>query len=245
MFKQSVVDIISPFVNPSMVAQEALDIYEKRKRIDGSSELGSIVAALGSTITPGTIDFILKRKKFYDSQEKLGEGREVNQYGFTIAPGEVDFPAFFGLRRQKLNLSQGLGYNTGEHIKNMRKSKSIFSNKIRDFSVSDPDKVYDAYKKSQIEKLKHNQRLRTTVRAYKALGMDEGDMYRALIKEGALSPQVARDEFEEIILADKNKFRPDIIDPSLIRYSELGSKTPIPIDKIMELNKKLQNLKID
>ena len=54
--------------------------------------------------------------------------------------------------------------------------------------TASPDKVYDAYRKSQIEKLKHNQRLRTTVRAYKALGMDEGDMYRALIKEGALSP---------------------------------------------------------
>ena len=137
----------------------------------------------------------------------------------------------------------------------MRKSKSIFSNKVRDFSVNDPDKVYDAYRKSQIEKLKHNQRLRTTVRAYKALGMDEGDMYRALIKEGALSPQVARDEFEpmnahdwhlsQIIFADKNIFRPDMIDTSLIRYSEIGSKTPIPIDKIIELNRKLQNLKID
>ena len=70
-------------------------------------------------------------------------------------------------------------------------------------------------------------------------------MYRALIKEGALSPQVARDEFEEIIFADKNIFRPDMIDTSLIRYSEIGSKTPIPIDKIIELNRKLQNLKID
>ena len=245
IFALSLGNIISPFANPSMVAQEALDIYDQRKRIDGNSKLGSIALALGSTLTPGTLDFFLKRKKFYDSQEKLGEGREVNQYGFTIAPGEVDFPAFFGLRRQKLNLSQGLGYNTGEHIKNMRRSKGIFDNTVRDFSVSDPDKVYDAYRKSQIEKLKHNQRLRTTVRAYKALGMDEGDMYRALIKEGALSPQVARDEFEEIIFADKNIFRPDMIDTSLIRYSEIGSKTPIPIDKIIELNRKLQNLKID
>ena len=36
-----------------------------------------------------------------------------------------------------------------------------------------------------------------------------------------------------------------MIDTSLIRYSEIGSKTPIPIDKIIELNKKLQNLRID
>ena len=245
MFAQSVADIISPFANPSMVAQEALDIYEKRKRVDGSSELGSIVAALGSTITPGTVDFLLKRKKFYDSQEKLGEGREVNQYGFTIAPGEVDLPAFLGFRRQKLNLSQGLGYNTGEHIKNMRRSKSIFANKARDFSVDDPKEVFEAYKKSQKEKLKHNQRLRTTVKAYKALGMNEADMYKALIKEGALSPKVAQDEFEEIIFADKNIFRPDMIDESLIKFGKVGSKTPIPIDSIMKVYQVLQNNKID
>jgi LysM repeat protein len=245
IFAASLGNIISPFASPSMVAQEFMDIYDQRKRIDGNSKLGSLVVGLGSTLTPGTVDFFLKRKKFYDAQEKLGEGREVNQYGFTIAPGEVDLPAFLGFRRQKLNLSQGLGYNTGEHIKNMRRSKGIFDNKVRDFSVSDPDEVYDAYKKSQIEKLKHNQRLRTTVRAYKALGMNEEDMYKALIKEGALSPQVARDEFKDIILADKNIFRPDMVDTSSIRYSKLGSKTPIPLDKIMDLNRKLRNTKID
>ena len=245
MFATSLGNIISPFANPSMVAQEFMDIYDQRKRIDGNSKLGSLVVGLGSTLTPGTVDFFLKRKKFYDSQEKLGEGREVNQYGFTIAPGEVDFPAFIGFRRQKINLSQGLGYNTGEHIKNMRRSKSIFANKARDFSVDDPKEVFEAYKKSQKEKLKHNQRLRATVKAYKALGMNEADMYKALIKDGALSPKVAQDEFEEIIFADRNIFRPDMIDESLIKFGKVGSKTPIPIDSIMKVYRVLQNNKID
>ena len=244
-FNQALIDIVSPFANPSMVAQEALEIYEGRKRIDDSSTIGSIVKALGSTLTPGTIDLLLKRKKFYDSQEKLGEGREVNQYGFTIAPGEVDITAFLGFRRQRLNLSQGLGYNTGKHIKNMRRSKSIFSNKVRDFSVDDPADVLDAYKSSQKEKLKHAQRLRGVVGAYRDLGMSNADIYKALIKEGALSPKVAQDEFEEIILADENIFRPDMIDTSLIRFGELGSKTPIPLTEIIEFNRKLQNSKID
>jgi hypothetical protein len=245
IFAASLGNIISPFANPSMVAQEFMDIYDQRKRIDGNSKLGSLVVGLGSTLTPGTVDFFLKRKKFYDSQEKLGEGREVNQYGFTIAPGEVDFRAFMGFRRQKLNLSQGLGYNTGEHIKNMRRSKSIFANKARDFSVDDPKKVFEAYKKSQKEKLKHNQRLRATVKAYKALGMNEADMYKALIKDGALSPKVAQDEFEEIIFADRNIFRPDMIDESLIKFGKVGSKTPIPIDSIMKVYRVLQNNRID
>jgi LysM repeat protein len=245
IFAASLGNIISPFASPSMVAQEFMDIYDQRKRIDGNSKLGSLVVGLGSTLTPGTVDFFLKRKKFYDAQEKLGEGREVNQYGFTIAPGEVDLPAFLGFRRQKLNLSQGLGYNTGEHIKNMRRSKSIFANKARDFSVDDPKEVFEAYKKSQKEKLKHNQRLRTTVKAYKALGMNEADMYKALIKDGALSPKVAQDEFEEIIFADKNIFRPDMIDESLIKFGKVGSKTPIPIDSIMKVYRVLQNNKID
>ena len=75
--------------------------------------------------------------------------------------------------------------------------------------------------------------------------MNEADMYKALIKDGALSPKVAQDEFEEIIFADRNIFRPDMIDESLIKFSEVGSKTPIPIDSIMKVYRVLQNNKID
>ena len=127
----------------------------------------------------------------------------------------------------------------------MRKSKSIFTNKVRDYTIDDPKEVLDAYKTSQKEKLKHAQRLRGLVKAYKALGMEDVDIYKALIKEGALSPNVAKDEFREMILADKNIFRPDMVDTSIIRFSKKGSQTPIPLNSIMDLNRKLQNSKID
>ena len=36
-----------------------------------------------------------------------------------------------------------------------------------------------------------------------------------------------------------------MIDESLIKFSEVGSKTPIPIDSIMKVYRVLQNNKID
>ena len=245
LFNQALIDVVTPFASPSMIAQEFLEVYEGRKKLDDTTVAGSVLRGVLKSFEPGTITLLRKRKAFYDAQERRGEGREVNQYGFSIAPGEVDIPAFIGFRRQKVNLSQGVGLNTGKHIRNMRKSKSIFSNKVRDYTVDDSKEVLDAYKTSQKEKLKHTQRLRGLVKAYKSLGMEDVDIYKALIKEGALSPDVAKDEFKDIMLADKNIFTPDMVDTSLIRFSEIGSKTPIPIDKIIELNKKLQRSKID
>ena len=245
LFNQALIDVVTPFASPSMIAQEFLEVYEGRKKLDDTTVAGNVLRGLLKSFEPGTITFLRKRKDFYDAQERRGEGREVNQYGFSIAPGEVDIPAFIGLRRQKVNLSQGVGLNAGEHIRNMRKSKSIFTNKVRDYTIDDPKEVLDAYKTSQKEKLKHAQRLRGLVKAYKALGMEDVDIYKALIKEGALSPDVAKDEFREMILADKNIFRPDMVDTSTIRFSKKGSQTPIPLNSIMDLNRKLQNSKID
>ena len=125
----------------------------------------------------------------------------------------------------------------------MRRAKSRFTNKIRDYSVSDPNEIYDAYAESQENKLKHAQRLRGIVKAYRKLGMDEADMYTSLTKDGVLSGR--EDEFSDIIFADQNIFLADEIPEQSIMLSEFETGTRIPFNRIYDLYSRLTGKQID
>ena len=243
MYTKAITDVIAPFTNPSMALASALEAYRGKGAVADESVLEPIQRVLLSTFTPGTVDFFVRRKKFLDSQEQRGEGQEVNQYGFGIAPGEVDFGAFFGVKRQKANLSNSFSFATNEPIRDMRRAKSRFTNKIRDYSVSDPNEIYDAYEESQSNKLKHAQRLRGLVKAYRTLGMNEADMYTSLTKGGLLEGR--EDEFEDIIMADQNIFMADEIPEQSVLLSEAETGTPIPYDRIYDLYSRLTGKQID
>ena len=243
MYTKAIQDVVAPFTNPSMAFASALEAYRGKGAVADESALAPITRVLLSTFTPGTVDFFVKRKNFLDSREQRGEGQEVNQYGFGINPGEVDFRAFLGIRRQKANLSDSFSFTTNQPIRDMRRAKSRFTNKIRDYSVSDPNEIYDAYAESQENKLKHAQRLRGIVKAYRKLGMDEADMYTSLTKDGVLSGR--EDEFSDIIFADQNIFLADEIPEQSIMLSEFETGTRIPFNRIYDLYSRLTGKQID
>ena len=243
IYASSLYDIISPFASPSMVAQSALDAYRGKKSVADEGVTPKISRVLYNSFTPGTVDFIKRYFDFKESQKQRGVGEEVNQFGFGIAPGEVDFRAFMGLKRQKANLSDSFSFVTNQPIRDMRKSKSRFTNKIRDFSVDNPDEIYNAYEESQVNKLKHAQRLRGVVRAYRELGMDEADMLDSLTKGGVLSGQ--GDEFNDVIFADQNIFMADDIPDQSIMLSEGRTGVPIPYNRIYDLYSRLTGKQID
>ena len=243
MYTKAIQDVVAPFTNPSMAFASALEAYRGKGAVADESALAPITRVLLSTFTPGTVDFFVKRQKFLESREARGEGQEVNQYGFGINPGEVDFPAFFGIKRQKANLSDSFSFATNKPIGDMRRAKSRFTNKIRDYSVTNPDEIYDAYKESQQNKLKHAQRLRGLVKAYRTLGMDEADMYTSLTKDGLLEGR--EDEFKDIIFADQNIFMADEIPEQSILLGEVETGKKIPYDRIYELYSNLTGKEID
>ena len=243
MYSDAILDIVRPFTNPTMAVQSALDAYRGRGSQADEGVAPKIGRVLASTFTPGTLDFVNKRMEFKKSQKQRGEGEEVNQYGFGINPGEVDFAAFLGVKRQKANLSDSFSFVTGTPLRDMTKSKSRFTNKIRDYSVDNPDEIYNAYEESQSNKLKHAQRLRGIVRAYRELGMDEADMYKSLTKQGVLEGR--EDEFDKIIMADQNIFMADEIPEQSLLISETQTKTPLPYDRIYDLYSRLTGKQID
>ena len=175
------------------------------------------------------------------SEQKFGEGEAKNQYGFGIAKGEVDNLAAFGLRRQTANLSEGFKFNTSKPLGDMKKSKRRFKNIIKDYTNTDPNAVVKGYQESQQKKYEHAQRLRTVLRSYKRLGMDEGDMYRALTKDGLLSDQ----DFEDLMMVDNNMFIPDKLTDQDIMLSELETKSPIDYEKLLQIYSDMYGSEID
>ena len=246
MYLNSLGSLIGPFANPSLVAQAALDLYSG-KRLEPGGDLQdnavSIAKVLGKTLLfPGTYDFFAKRKNFYDSQEERGAGREVNEYGFTIAPGEVDIAAFLGVQRKKMNLNTAFNFSAGNVLREANASKLKFKNKLRKFNVKSEDDVYNAYADSQKNKLKQMKRLRNVIKSYRILGMNDSDIIKSLTKGGLVKN---KKQIENIILADNNIFRPDRVSRQDFKMSKFRTGAPLPLEKIFELQNKLQNESID
>ena len=234
-------DLASPFADPSMVLQNALDAYRGKGATPDETAGASIYRAVSKSFTPGTVDYFRKRILASQQEKKFGEGETPNQYGFTIGPGEVDNLALFGLRRQSVNLSEGFKFNTSKPLGDMKRSKGRFTNVIRDYRTTNPQDVVDAYKESQQNKLKHAQRLRTILQAYEKLGMDEGDMYQALTKSGILSDA----GFNDLMLINENIFMPDNLSEDAMILGELETKVPIPYQEIYDLYNAFSGGRID
>jgi hypothetical protein len=241
MQNKAIWDLVSPFVDPSMVVQNALKAYKGQGATPDETVADSVWRAVSKSFTPGTIDFFRKKILAKQQGKKFGEGEEVNQYGFTIAPGEVDNWALFGLKRQQANLSQGFILNTNRPLGDMKKSKGRFKNIIKDYTNTDPNAVVKGYQESQQKKYEHAQRLRTILRSYKRLGMDEGDMYRALTKDGLLSDQ----NFEDLMMVNNNMFVPDELTDQDIMLSELETKSPIDYEKLLQIYSDMYGSEID
>ena len=241
MRAKAIWDLASPFADPSMVLQNALNAYKGKGATPDETPAASIYRAVSKSFTPGTVDYFRKRILASQQEKKFGEGETPNQYGFTIGPGEVDNLALFGFRRQSVNLSEGFKFNTSKPLGDMKRSKGRFTNVIRDYRTTNPQDVVDAYKESQQNKLKHAQRLRTILQAYEKLGMDEGDMYQALTKSGILSDA----GFNDLMLINENIFMPDDLSEDAMILGELETKVPIPYQEIYDLYNAFSGGRID
>ena len=230
--------LISPFGDPSMVVQGMLDAYTG-KGVDPDQSLPSAMgASLVKSFTPGTLDFFLRRYKYEQGKE---DGVGVTRHGFPIISGEVDGGAFIGFKRQRANLSKGLNFNIRNPIRDMERSKRLFTNEITNYLGGDPNKILNLYKESQGNKMKHAQRLRTLAKSYRALGMDENDMYMALSKNGLLTPR----NFEALMDADQNYFIPDDIPKTAITLGEYETGADIPYNEIYDIYDTLYGTEID
>ena len=231
--------LLSPFGDPSMVVQGMLDVY-RGKGVDPDQSLASgITDSIIKSFTPGTLDFFMNRYTYEKGKDKFGEG--VTKFGFPIIEGQVDAAAFLGVKRQRANLSKGLNFNIKSPIRDMNNSKRLFTNEITNYLGGDPNKILNKYKESQANKMKHAQRLRTLAKSYRALGMDESDMYMALSKNGLLTPK----NLDEFMKADQNFFVADQIPKTAMTLGEMETGADIPYEEIFDIYNTLTGSEID
>jgi len=123
----------------------------------------------------------------------------------------------------------------------MNNSKRLFTNEITNYLGGDPNKILNKYKESQANKMKHAQRLRTLAKSYRALGMDESDMYMALSKNGLLTPK----NLDEFMKADQNFFVADQIPKTAMTLGEMETGADIPYEEIFDIYNTLTGSEID
>ena len=85
-------------------------------------------------------------------------------------------------------------------------------------------------------------RLRNVIKSYRILGMSDSDIIKSLTKGGLVKN---KKQIENIILADNNIFRPDRVSRQDFKMSKFRTGAPLPLEKIFELQNKLQNESID
>jgi hypothetical protein len=240
MQNQALYSIFQPYVDPAMTAQAILKEYKGQGAVADEPLYNKISRVALKSFTPGTIDFFMKRKQFLDSQKEYGEGEERTKKGFDIGPGTVNLAAFLGVKQSTANLSQGFGFNVNKPISDMNKSKEVFVNTIESYPSKSKEDIINAYKKSQRNKIKHAQRLRTILKSYRKLGFDDQDIIKSLSRGGLGSTR----SYKDINLADRNIFMPDQIPKQTLKKA-MDTQADIPRKEIERIQQLLYNTEID
>jgi len=240
MQNQALYNIFQPYVDPAMTAQAILKEYKGQGAVADEPFYNKISRVALKSFTPGTIDFFMKRKQFLDSQKEYGEGEERTKKGFDIGPGTVNLAAFLGVKQSTANLSQGFGFNVNKPISDMNKSKEVFVNAIESYPSKSKEDIINAYKKSQRNKIKHAQRLRTILKSYRKLGFNQQDIVKSLSRGGLGSTR----SFKDINLADRNIFMPDQIPKQTLKKA-MDTQADIPRKEIERIQQLLYNTEID
>jgi len=227
--------VIEPFVNPSMVAQEALDVYSG-KGIDPDAspveQLAQSVASIAKgAFTPGTVDWFEKRAQYNRTKEKFGTGK--TKYGYAIAPGEVDLASFLGVRRQTADLSHGFEWNIKQDLQSINDSKAKFTNAIRDYGGNDAAEVSKLYLESLKNQYKNSKLLKAKLDAYRELGFTPKDMYKALTKSGIASNK--KSLFKKIQEVDNDRFVPYRMTKDLMLLAQKETGVPVDYDTLNKI----------
>ena len=155
-------------------------------------------------VTPGFVNFLKKRYDFQRAKAKqLGEegffgftansfmsdptGNEVTKYGYSFPAGGaftgVDgLEEFFGLKKSRLDLNQGMRRNILPITSDLSKTGTYINKALGSYEQQSPERVFDAYKKGQQQKLYKFRQLQRTLDAYRSIfgGELESELYKGL-----------------------------------------------------------------
>jgi hypothetical protein len=259
--------MLGPFLGTSMITEGLLKATGYGQDFETPTEMGDtftkIAGGAAEIFEPGFIKFLRNRYDFQRAKAKaLGEegitfnsfmadptGSEVYKYGYSAPTGGLISGAagltgydgleeFFGLKKSRLDLTQGMARNLLPITRDIGNTGKYINDRLASYELQSPDQVYDAYIEGQQQKLSKFRKLQASLDAYKAILQED---FRPELDRG-LSQQFSRDLSSEVIklinAAEANMFIPDAVSKTMSNVRFITG-APLPIE---EINKVYQGL---
>lgn len=263
---------LGPFLEPSMITKAAIDLVQGDTYKDETSAMGVIQKAVKIAVDPfipGVANYLKKRYQYeqtkagsnkiispfvfnFDEGKNLPEGITPYPSNITISGsdqafgGDVGIPAFFGVRNQRFDITGGMEFALNPTISKINNSNNKVNNLIADRSLygdDASDDIYRAYIDGQKKRLAGFQELKALTDSYRSLlGDDYGREIVKGMKYRGKKKKLANNFYDLLNLAASNMYKSNL--PSF-GPAERTSFTPVPYDRIINLQRKLDGLKIE
>jgi hypothetical protein len=174
---------LSPFLSPSMVTEAGIDLLQGRipKDPEAADYFGNVFGTLAEPFLPGFVPTGRKTIDYFRSG--------VTSSFSTIKSGEVDPLAWAGLVRKRQDLTAGARFNFNPAFADINKASSLTNDLLKDPNETDPNKIFDGFRKTQVQRLEGFKDLRNLIQIYNELGMSTADIIKALSVNDLLKVQ--------------------------------------------------------
>jgi LysM repeat protein len=243
----SVLDLLSPFVTPSMITEAIIKGTQKAERDDPiSTKIRDTFTEVLGALNPGTVRFILKRLEYEQQRGQFPEDvTPTNRYGYALPKGEVDFAAFMGVKRSEQDLTKSFSSNVQPLLKLMDRAGNNFIKVVQDYRGQDSEKVIEAFTESQELNRRASQKLKAILDSYYRLGFTERDMRDAFTDKGIKGSKPA--DIKKIMKVLNNQLDPVDIPGLAIRQSITpgGTGVSLPMNELVNIMEQYRQMGID
>jgi len=209
-------DVLSPFIAPSMLTDAGINIYEEAKRrakdpIESQAE--GIMDAIIDKANPFAMVNYLRRKKEYDNQiERYGEQyRPTKKGGKMFALDEYSWPAFWGFKTNMADISNSARYTVPSLIKEDRNALADFRKASQDKSLlgqEGSDYLIDQFTRGQEKARSVQQRFSSYLEDMETIfGPEEGEAVISEVLSNYGLKNTSNDFFRLVGAARDNRFR--------------------------------------
>jgi hypothetical protein len=227
---------LSPFLSPSMVTEAGIALLQGRipKDPEAADYFGNVFGTLAEPFLPGFVPTGRKTIDYFRSG--------VTSSFSTIKSGEVDPLAWAGLVRKRQDLTAGARFNFNPAFADINKASSLTNDLLKDPNETDPNKIFDGFRKTQVQRLEGFKDLRNLIQIYNELGMSTADIIKALSVNDLL--KVQGKNINLVDAANDNYFIPYFPKLTDDRVGETF-KRGVPETKMLELYNNLEGSRIE
>ena len=247
---------VSPFLAPSMITEALVELQSGKRFTDEQDPKEIIIRAiepLTGLFTPGIVTELTKRMEYEKSLEK-NQGQYAEKAGLYSWPeGDVDTPAFFGFKEQRLDLTAGTNFAVRPILYEIEGAGSGLNELLRDPNLTEEDseEVVRRYVNAQKERLGGYQKLNSLLNDYKAL---YGDTYKedlenaiTLNQMGVLNKKLDNHLTNGMYTDPSTGKMVGYFEPFVLRKTDMQTRlrSPIPFEKLDNIYKALSGTTIE